>query len=96
MTELSLENIKIIKFLASSFSSSSDDDDDNTILHAGINDAVRQELDEKVGTILREYYRENTMGHKTGWTRKLESAGIDTDAGKAAIACARRLGMDIL
>jgi lysophospholipase L1-like esterase len=86
MTKLSLENIEFIKILASS---------DATILQAGMNDATRHRLDDEIGTILREYYRENTMGLKTGWTEKLSQAGIDEDAGKAAIACARRLGIDI-
>jgi hypothetical protein len=35
------------------------------------------------------------FGTQTGWTQKLERVGIDEDAGKAAIACARRLGIDI-
>ena len=86
MTELSLENIEFIKILATS---------DATILQAGMNEATRNRLDFEVGTILREYYRENTMGAQTEWTQKLEKVGIDEDAGKAAIACARRLGIDI-
>ena len=86
MTELSLEDIEFIKILASS---------DATILQAGMNEATRHRLDEQVGVILREYYHENTRGTKTGWTEKLLKVGIDEDAGKAAIACARRLGIDI-
>jgi hypothetical protein len=86
MSDLSLENIEFIKILASS---------DATILQAGMNDATRSRLDDEIGTILREYYRENTMGTQTGWTEKLLKVGIDEDAGKAAIACARRLGIDI-
>ena len=86
MTELSLENIEFIKILATS---------DATILQSGMNGATRQKLDDEIGTILREYYRENTMGTATEWTQKLENVGIDEDAGKAAIACARRLGIDI-
>jgi len=83
MTELSLEDIEFIKILASS---------DATILQAGMNEATRHRLDDQVGTILREYYHENTRGTKTGWTEKLLKVGIDEDAGKA---CARRLGIDI-
>ena len=86
MTGLSLENIEFIKILATS---------DATILQAGMNDATRCRLDDEIGTILREYYRENTMGVETGWTKKLLEVGIDEDAGKSAIACARRLGIDI-
>ena len=86
MTELSLEDIEFIKILATS---------DATILQAGMNDATRHRLDEQVGVILREYYRENTMGTQTGWTEKLLNVGISEDDGKSAIACARRLGIDI-
>ena len=86
MTELSLEDIEFIKILATS---------DATILQAGMNEATRHRLDEQVGAILREYYHENTRGTQTGWTEKLKKVGIDEDAGKAAIACARRLGIDI-
>ena len=84
--KLSLENIEFIKILATS---------DATILQEGMNEATRHKLDDEIGSILREYYRENTMGTETGWTKKLLSAGIDEDTGKAAIACARRLGIDI-
>ena len=86
MADLSLENIEFIKILATS---------DSTILQAGMNESTRLKLDSEIGTILREYYRENTMGTRTGWTEKLIKVGIDEDAGKAAIACARRLGIDI-
>lgn len=86
MSELSLEDIEFIKILANS---------DAAILQAGMNEATRQRLDEQIGTILREYYRENTMNTGTEWTQKLEKAGISEDDGKAAIACARRLGVDI-
>lgn len=86
MTELSLEDIEFIKILANS---------DASILQAGMNDATRQKLDEQIGTILQEYYRENTMNTGTDWTQKFEKAGITEDDGKAAIACARRLGVDV-
>ena len=86
MPDLSLENVEFIKILATS---------DSTILQAGMNEATRRKLDDEIGTILREYYRENTRGMKTGWTEKLLQFGIDEDVGKSAIACARRLGIDI-
>ena len=86
MTEISLEDIEFIKILATS---------DATILQAGMTDATRQRLDEQVGTILREYYHENTRNAHTCWTEKLKENGITEDDGKAAIACARRLGIDI-
>ncbi len=86
MAELSLEDIEFIKILATS---------DATILQAGMNDATRQRLDGQIGVILREYYHENTMNTGTEYTEKFLKAGITEDDGKAAIACARRLGIDI-
>jgi len=86
MTNLSLEDIEFIKILANS---------DSTILEAGMNEATRHRLDSKIGVILREYYKENTMNARTGWKEKFEKVGITEDDGKAAIACARRLGIDV-
>ncbi|MBS3922240.1 MAG: hypothetical protein KGZ37_03730 [Nitrosarchaeum sp.] len=86
MFELSLEDIEFIKILANS---------DSTVLQAGMNEATRCKLDTQIGMILREYYKENTSNTKTGWTEKFEKVGITKDDGKAAIACARRLGIDI-
>jgi len=86
MTELSLEDIEFIKILATS---------DATLLQAGMNDATKHKLNEQIGTILREYYHENTMNTQTEWTKKFLKAGITEDYGKAAIACARRLGIEI-
>jgi len=86
LADLSLEDIEFIKILATS---------DATILQAGMNEATRRRLDDQIGVILREYYHENTMNTLTGWTKKFLKAGITEDDGKAAIACARRLGLDI-
>ncbi len=86
MENLSLEIIEFIKILANS---------DSTILQKGMNSVIKDRLDSQIGVILREYYKENTMGTSTNWTEKFEKAGISEDDGKAAIACARRLGMDI-
>ena len=86
MINFSLEDIEFIKILATS---------DATILQAGMNDATRKRLDEQVGVILREYYHENTRNLGTQYTEKLSEYGITEDDGKAAIACARRLGIDI-
>ena len=85
MTDLSLEDIEFIKILANS---------DSTI-QAGMNDETRYRLDSQIGVILLEYYKENTMNAKTGWIEKFKKAGITEDEGKSAIACARRLGIDI-
>ena len=86
MTNLSLEDIEFIKILATS---------DATLLQAAMNEATRRRLDDQIGVILREYYHENTMNTGTSWTEKFLKAGISEDDGKAAIACARRLGLDI-
>jgi len=86
MNNLSLENIEFIKILANS---------DSTLLQAGMNKATRDRLDTQIGVILREYYKENTMDVKTGWIEKFKKVGITEDEGKSAIACARRLGIDI-
>ena len=86
MTEFSLEDIEFIKILANS---------DASILQMGMNDATRNRLDERIGVILREYYHENTMNTGVEWTEKFLKAGITEDDGKSAIACARRLGVDI-
>ena len=86
MTDLSLEDIEFIKILATS---------DATILQKGMNETTKRRLDDQVGVILREYYHENTMNTQTGWNEKFLKAGITEDDGKAAIACARRLGLDI-
>jgi len=86
MTELSLENIEFIKILANS---------DSTILQKSMNTATKDRFHSQIGIILREYYKENTIGKPTGWIKKFENAGISEDDGKAAIACARRLGLDI-
>lgn len=85
MKNLSLEDIEFIKILAHS---------DSTILVKTMNENARNRLELQIGTILREYYRENTMDLDKIWTREFESAGITEDEGKAAIACARRLGLN--
>ncbi len=56
---------------------------------------IRHEINTKVANALREYYFENTRRTDTEWTRKFRQAGISEDDGKAAISCARRLGMNI-
>jgi len=86
MTELSLEDIEFIKILANS---------DASILQQGMNDATKLRLEQQIGVILREYYLENTMNTDTNWTKKFQKVGITEDDGKSAIACARRLGIDI-
>ncbi len=87
MKDLSLEDIEFIKILANS---------DSTLLQKGMNSSTMEHLSSQIGTILREYYKENTMGASNFWIKKFEKAGISEDDGKAAIACARRLGIEIV
>ena len=86
MAKLSLEDVEFIKILATS---------DATILELGMNETTRKRLDEQLGVILRQYYHENTTNSGKTWTMEFEKNGINEDQGKAAIACARRLGLDI-
>lgn len=86
MVKLSLEDIEFIKILAIS---------DTTILQAGMNDATKQRLDEQIGTILRKYYHENTVNSGTNWNDEFQKNGITEEDVKSAIACARRLGIEI-
>ena len=86
MMDLSLEDIEFIKILATS---------DSTILQTGMNNATKKRLNDRVGMILREYYQENTQNIGTKLTEQLMKYGINEDDGKSAIACARRLGIDI-
>ena len=82
-----MEDIEFIKILANS---------DSTILQKGMNSATKERLATQIGTILRAYYKENTMGLSNVWINKFEKAGISEDDGKAAITCARRLGIEIV
>ena len=66
MMDLSLEDIEFIKILATS---------DSTILQAGMNDATKKRLDDRVGMILREYYQENTQNTGTKMTEQLMKFG---------------------
>ena len=86
MKDLSLEDIEFIKILANS---------DSTLLEKSMNIATKNRLDSQIGTILRDYYKEKTLGGCSNWIEKFEKSGISEDDGKAAIACARRLGIDI-
>ena len=86
MTYISLKDIEFIKILA---------DSDPYILQKTINLTTIEKLDSQIGEILRIYYREKTIGKNTGLSKKLETFGITEDEGKAAIACARRIGIKI-
>jgi len=86
MNKLSLEDIEFIKILANS---------DSTLLQTSMNKETRNRLDTKIGIILREYFKENTMNTKTVWNEEFKKAGITKDEGKSAISCARRLGIEI-
>ena len=79
-------NVEFIKILANS---------ESTLLEKSMNIATKNRLDSQIGTILRDSYKEKTMEDSSKWAEKFEKAGISDDDGKAAIACARRLGIDI-
>ena len=83
MNNYSLEDIEFIKILANCNS-------------PNLEKEIRNVLKSKSKTfiILREYYRENTLGGKTGWSGEFKKLGITEDEGKAAIACARRFGVE--
>jgi len=86
MAKLTLEHIEIIKMLANS---------DSMFLQNGMNDNIKKNIDDCLGDILRQYYHENTRMEKYEWSKEFEDAGISIEDGKAAIATARRLGIDI-
>jgi len=77
MVKFALEDIEFIKILATS---------DATILQAGMNEATKQRLDDQIGTILRQYYHENTVNSGTDWIKEFQKNGITEDDVKAAIA----------
>lgn len=56
---------------------------------------IRHEISTSISDVLREYYFENTRMMDAKWTAKFREADITEDDGKAAISCARRLGIDI-
>jgi len=56
---------------------------------------IRHEINTKIANVLREYYFENTRMTGTKWTDKFKQANMSKDDGKAAISCARRLGIEI-
>lgn len=87
MIDFSLEDAEFIKILANS---------DSIILEREMDKEIKTRLNSQIGPILREYYKENVLGINTFWIEKFENFGITEDEGKAAIACARRLGIDFL
>ena len=86
MIDFSLEDLEFIKILANS---------ESTILEKGMNEATKERLTSQIGPILRAYYHENVSGTRTELIEKFKRYGISEDDGKAAVACARRLGIPI-
>lgn len=86
MDKLNLEDIEFLKILSHS---------DTSLLEKGMTPEIRRKIDIRIGMILRQYYKENTMNLEPFWIRQFEKAGISEDEGKAAISCARRLGIEI-
>jgi hypothetical protein len=56
---------------------------------------IRHEIEHRIAQVLQEYYLENTSDRKADWSDRFKKAGITEDDGKSAIACARRLGIEI-
>jgi len=86
MSSFSLDDAKLIKILARN---------ESTVLEDMLNNDDRKRLNLQIFPILREYYKENTQGIGADWTKRFKQFGITEDEGKAAIACARRLGIEI-
>lgn len=86
MFPLSPESIELIKIMANF---------DQEMPQKPIKFASIQKVESQIGEILRQYYRENTMGENNGSSKLLYNYGITEDEGKSAIACARRLGINI-
>ena len=86
MSSFSLDDAELIKILARN---------DSVVLEDLLNIEKRKRLNLKIFPILREYYKENTHGSGADWTKRFQQFGITEEEGKAAIACARRLGIEI-
>ncbi len=86
MEVLSTEEIKFIRILASS---------DSTTIQKGMDPPTKKFLVSHIGKILQEYYKEKTTQKPQNWIKKFEEAEISEEDVKAAIACIRRLGVDI-
>ena len=80
------EHANLIKMLANS---------EPTKIETWFEGKEKESIFSELTVILQEYYRENTQQIAVGWTEEFENQGINEDDGKAAIACARRLGMII-
>lgn len=85
MIDYSSEDIEFIRILANF---------DSLGIEKEMGPQIKNQLGTKIGVILREYYKENTLGERTGWIEEFEKLGITEDDGKAAIACARRFGLE--
>ena len=85
MIKYTTEDIEFIKFLANYNSAR---------LEKEMEPRIKEILDSRTGAILQEYYKENTLGDSIGWIEEFKKLGITEDDGKAAIACARRFGLE--
>ena len=84
--KLASEHANLIKILANS---------EPTSIESWLEDKDKKAIVAELTIILQEYYLEKTQEIIVGWTKEFENAGINEDQGKAAIACARRLGIMI-
>ena len=84
--KLTPEDIETIKILANS---------DSSEIELWLKNKDREMLFSHISLILQEYYKEHTQQIIVGWEKEFANAGLTEDDGKSAIACARRLGMNI-
>lgn len=85
MINYSLEDIEFIKILANY---------DFNLSNRELDPRIKSKLASRSGAILREYYKENTIGESSDWILEFKKLGITEDDGKAAISCARRFGLE--
>ena len=86
MTKLTRKDAQFIKTMANS---------NSVMLHEKMGHDAIDYLNFRISLILRRYFLEKTTQIDKQISLEFETVGISEDEGKAAIACARRLGIDI-
>ena len=86
MTKLTRKDVQFIKTMANS---------NSVMLHEKMSYDAIDYLNFRISLILRRYFLEKTTQIDKQISSEFETVGISEDEGKAAIACARRLGIDI-
>lgn len=86
MTKITHKDAQFIKLMANS---------NSTLFHEKMNRNATNYLNFRISLILQRYFLEKTTQIDKQIISEFETAGISEDECKAAIACARRLGIDI-